>query len=416
MPRCMLLPRALAAAVVAAAIPHNTAEAPGADQEHSEITTSTTLAPANASTPPSPPPAAWPLGLADPEKHKDHSHALPPWWILAGVHPQGPSVDMGGYDSAGFSKQQQARFGVDERGKIKDWQRFEAATKSLQPCMDPSAQQMGLDESHFMLLLGRALEKGWKEATNEDPELHRWTQLRSPCQRNCMTRVLSWSLRTLWAVGELLSKGGGRKFSAILAHSVRACYPGFRSARADEVAEKVSKIVSLTLERELPQASADSNGIAGGDVGSASSRRLEGPSCLVSQEQDRNRMQFLLKMELSVDNAVNMVQERSWTMMEQASRPCQKICRRAVVRQVVETLYDTGLLSRGNSDALTLEALQGALGACLPNLPEGAGQGLATEALMQFETVAFEHNAPATRRLQRSDASDKDESKKTLLV
>ena len=70
-----------------------------------------------------------------------------PWWILAGVKPMGPSVDMGTYKMSSFSKQQQAQYGVDGRGQITNWSRFTAATAALAPCAEPSEQQLGLDQN-----------------------------------------------------------------------------------------------------------------------------------------------------------------------------------------------------------------------------------------------------------------------------
>eukprot|EP00913_Durusdinium_trenchii_P010226 g9587.t1 len=95
-----------------------------------------------------------------------------------------------------------------------------------------------------------------------------------------MAHVLSWSLRTLWAAGELLSKGGGANFASVLADAVRTCYPGFRAMRADEVAHKVSHLVSKSLEERLPIAAAS---------GDFTGRRLsltQGPSCL-EPDQDK---------------------------------------------------------------------------------------------------------------------------------
>ncbi|CAK9075496.1 unnamed protein product [Durusdinium trenchii] len=42
-----------------------------------------------------------------------------PWWILAGVTPEGPSIDMGTYKMSSFSKSQQEQFGVNERRGLK---------------------------------------------------------------------------------------------------------------------------------------------------------------------------------------------------------------------------------------------------------------------------------------------------------
>jgi len=53
--------------------------------------------------------------------------SLPPWWVLNGVQPYGPVVDMGGWTAVSFSKTQQATFGVASDGAITDIAVHEAA-------------------------------------------------------------------------------------------------------------------------------------------------------------------------------------------------------------------------------------------------------------------------------------------------
>ena len=43
---------------------------------------------------------------------------LPPWWILAGVEPEGPDRDMGGWTAISFTQAQQDQFAVDIEGKV----------------------------------------------------------------------------------------------------------------------------------------------------------------------------------------------------------------------------------------------------------------------------------------------------------
>ncbi|CAL1133384.1 unnamed protein product [Cladocopium goreaui] len=312
------------------------------------------------------------------EPASNSSHAIPPWWVVAGVHPDGPETDYGPYRMAGFSVAQQRQFGVDATGHVQNWHRFTAATRSLKPCIDPKQQQMGLNQKEMMHLLGDVLTDAWKELRKDDPALQDWTRLRSNCQEQCMAHVLSWSLRTLWATGELLSQGGGASFGSVLADAVRTCYPGFRTLRADEVAHKVSKLVSKALEERLPIAAAS---------GDFASRRLaynQGPSCLEPGQDEEQRQQFATQLEMAVERAVKTAVSKSWGTMEQSARPCQQTCRRAVVRQAAEMLWDAGLLARGNADMLVMTSVEGALAACLVNLPKDAAEALAGEAMLHM--------------------------------
>ncbi|CAK9089375.1 unnamed protein product [Durusdinium trenchii] len=316
-----------------------------------------------------------------------HNSSIPPWWVVAGVKPEGPETDYGPYRTAGFSKAQQQQFGVDETGHVQNWHRFTAATRSLKPCIDPKQQQMGLNQQEMMHLLGEVLEDAWKEVRHKDPALKDWTRLRSSCQQQCMAHVLSWSLRTLWAAGELLSKGGGANFASVLADAVRTCYPGFRAMRADEVAHKVSHLVSKSLEERLPIAAAS---------GDFTGRRLsltQGPSCLEPDQDKEQRQQFAMQLEVAVEQAVKTATSKSWGTMEQSARPCQQTCRRAVIRQAAEMLWDAGLLARGNADMLVMTSIEGALAACLVNLPPNAAEELAGEAMLLMRPPSSEPRA-----------------------
>lgn len=324
-------------------------------------------------------PKPWPF--SNPEVHRhNNTHMVPPWWVVAGIKPAGATVDYGPYTAAGFSPAQQHQFGVNVTGHIKNFQRFRIATKALQPCIDPKEKQFGLDQKAMMHLLGTVLEDAWEEVTAEDPALKEWTRLRSSCQQQCMTIVLSWSLRTLWSTGELLSRGGGASFSSALADAVRACYPGFRALRADEVAQKVGKIVARGLEKQLP--------IAAARADFSPDRRLsfnQNPSCLQQSSLDaEDRERFVLQLEVSVEKAVKTAEMRSWSTMEQAARPCQQTCRRAVMKQAAEMLWDAGLLARGNADMLVMTSVEGALAACLTQLPSESAEALAGEALLHM--------------------------------
>mmetsp|Transcript_24465 Transcript_24465/g.56745 ORF Transcript_24465/g.56745 Transcript_24465/m.56745 type:complete len:476 (+) Transcript_24465:62-1489(+) len=339
----------------------------------------------------------WPAKNAEVED--DHTHMVPPWWIVAGIKPAGETVDYGPYTAAGFSRSQQQQYGVNATGHVENFHRFHIATKALQPCIDPHEKQMGLDQQDMMHLLGHVLEDAWEEITEDDPALREWTRLRSSCQQECMTNVLSWSLRTLWSTGELLSRGGGTTFSSALADAVRACYPGFRALRADEVAKKVGKIVARGLEAQLPLAAAR------GDF--TSERKLsfkdlnQNPSCLAPSDSDaEDRHRFVVQLEMAVEKAVKTAETRSWSTMEQAARPCQQTCRRAVMKQAAQMLWDAGLLARGNADMLVMTSIQGGLAACLTNLPADASEALAGEAMLHMRPPGA--NAPGRTLLSRN--------------
>eukprot|EP00435_Cladocopium_sp_Y103_P061571 s340_g23.t1 len=318
------------------------------------------------------------------------SHAIPPWWVVAGVHPDGPETDYGPYRMAGFSVAQQRQFGVDATGHelaplhcghplAETLHRSETTADGTQPEGDdapPGGRAHGCLEG--------AEEGRPRVARLDSPETLGFN--RSNCQEQCMAHVLSWSLRTLWATGELLSQGGGASFGSVLADAVRTCYPGFRTLRADEVAHKVSKLVSKALEERLPIAAAS------GDF--AQSRRLaynQGPSCLepgqdeeITLSHREQRQQFATQLEMAVERAVKTAVSKSWGTMEQSARPCQQTCRRAVVRQAAEMLWDAGLLARGNADMLVMTSVEGALAACLVNLPKDAAEALAGEAMLHM--------------------------------
>jgi hypothetical protein len=53
--------------------------------------------------------------------------ALPPWWILKGVRPEGPPVDKGGYTSISFTADQQEKYGISADGAVVDKTKHEAA-------------------------------------------------------------------------------------------------------------------------------------------------------------------------------------------------------------------------------------------------------------------------------------------------
>lgn len=57
--------------------------------------------------------------------------AKAPWWITAGVTPEGPVKDMGGWTASTFSKDQQALYGVQEFGSVVDREKFNKAIAAL---------------------------------------------------------------------------------------------------------------------------------------------------------------------------------------------------------------------------------------------------------------------------------------------
>jgi hypothetical protein len=63
--------------------------------------------------------------------NEESMQALPPWWILHGVTPEGPEIGHGSYQGISFSQQQQYEFGVDSEGKVLDRKKFDAKIAAL---------------------------------------------------------------------------------------------------------------------------------------------------------------------------------------------------------------------------------------------------------------------------------------------
>ncbi|CAE7559227.1 unnamed protein product [Symbiodinium sp. CCMP2592] len=59
------------------------------------------------------------------------SGALPPWWILNNVKPEGQPQSMGSYTIITFSEAQQERFAIDSHGEPTDSAKFRDALKAL---------------------------------------------------------------------------------------------------------------------------------------------------------------------------------------------------------------------------------------------------------------------------------------------
>mmetsp|Transcript_13124 Transcript_13124/g.24789 ORF Transcript_13124/g.24789 Transcript_13124/m.24789 type:complete len:99 (+) Transcript_13124:62-358(+) len=59
------------------------------------------------------------------------SGALPPWWILNNIKPEGEPQSMGSYTVITFSKAQQDKFAINSHGEPKDRAKFTAALKAL---------------------------------------------------------------------------------------------------------------------------------------------------------------------------------------------------------------------------------------------------------------------------------------------
>eukprot|EP00435_Cladocopium_sp_Y103_P046140 s763_g13.t1 len=305
-----------------------------------------------------------------------------PWWILAGVMPQGPSIDMGTYKMSSFSKSQQEQFGVNQHGQITDFSRFTSATAALAPCTEPHERQNGLNETQMMRLLGHALDVGWRQVQLEDVELQQWMARRSECQRSCMVKVIGITMKTLWAIGEFSAHAdstGQGAFAKALGDAVRSCYPGFRALNIDGITQKVAIYVGQQLMRIHPHLA-----VASG-FGSFGSRRLamDVEPCLSGNDAQRDV--FVDRMTKAVNEAVEEARRRSWQILEHDARPCQRSCHDSVLKHTVETLWDSGLLSLGNSDALALTALQGAISSCFAKLPEQEAAELAGEALVRFQ-------------------------------
>merc|ERR1712107_642279 len=73
------------------------------------------------------------------------SKTLPPWWILHGVHPDGPLKNEGAWRELSFSKAQMSQFGIDEEGKVLDRAKFEAAIANSGKQLVQPAQGTELD-------------------------------------------------------------------------------------------------------------------------------------------------------------------------------------------------------------------------------------------------------------------------------
>lgn len=297
-----------------------------------------------------------------------------PWWILAGVRPEGPSIDMGTYTMSSFSKTQQEQFGVNEHGQILDFSRFTAATAAMAPCTMAHEKQDGMNQMQTMQLLGAALDAGWSRAQLEDIELNAWMAKRSKCQRSCMVKVIGISLKTLWAIGEFSTSEGQSAFAKALGDAVRSCYPSFKALNIGGITRKVASYVGEELMKAHPLFAQRSGfGV----------RRLDIEPCL--EDDDPKRSAFVDRMSHAVNDAIDETRKRSWQILEHDARPCQRQCHDAVLKHTVETLWDSGLLSLGNSDALALTALQGAISSCFAKLPEQQAAELAGEALVRFQ-------------------------------
>eukprot|EP00439_Symbiodinium_sp_Y106_P038997 s1302_g4.t1 len=182
---------------------------------------------------------------------------------------------------------------------------------------------------------------------------------RSSCQRTCMVKVIGTSLRTLWGTGELISQSGRSRFAKAVGDAVRAC----------------------KVHPDL----AESSGF------SASRVLLDVEPCLAPDSDAARRTEFVNRMETAAFIRVLKRGFRgSWKTLMYDARPCQHGCHDAVLRVAVETLWDSGILSLGNSDALALTVLQGALASCFPNLTEKSGAELAGEALLRFQNPGAE--------------------------
>jgi len=277
-----------------------------------------------------------------------------------------------------FSAAQQDEFGVDAHGRVVDSVRFFKSTAAVRPCLSPGEVHEGVNQEQMMQLLGHALSVGWRQVQLEDADLHGWMSRRSSCQRTCMVKVIGTSLRTLWGTGELISQSGRSRFAKAVGDAVRACYPGFRALNIDGIAQKVSMYVGEELRKVHPDL-AESSGF------SASRVLLDVEPCLAPDSDAARRTEFVNRMETAVQGAVTEARSRSWKTLMYDARPCQHGCHDAVLRVAVETLWDSGILSLGNSDALALTVLQGALASCFPNLTEKSGAELAGEALLRFQ-------------------------------
>lgn len=238
-----------------------------------------------------------------------------------------------------------------------------------------------------MRLLGHALDVGWRQVQLEDVELQQWMARRSECQRSCMVKVIGITMKTLWAIGEFSAHAGDTgqgAFAKALGNAVRSCYPGFRALNIDGITQKVAVYVGQQLMRIHPHLAlaAGFGGVVTGDVSGA--RRLDGPEpCLSGNDPQRDV--FVARITSAVNEALEEARRRSWKILEHDARPCQRSCHESVLKHTVETLWDSGLLSLGNSDALALTALQGAISSCFAKLPEQEAAELAGEALVRFQ-------------------------------
>merc|ERR1719476_337800 len=81
--------------------------------------------------------------------------ALPPWWVLHGVKPDGPDISQGSYTTVSFSKDQQDRFGVDGNGQIVAAETHAAAIAALKTQMQAGKEEAAGSKAEWPELVGK---------------------------------------------------------------------------------------------------------------------------------------------------------------------------------------------------------------------------------------------------------------------
>eukprot|EP00928_Gymnodinium_smaydae_P006294 TRINITY_DN12215_c0_g1_i1.p1 TRINITY_DN12215_c0_g1~~TRINITY_DN12215_c0_g1_i1.p1 ORF type:complete len:824 (-),score=284.75 TRINITY_DN12215_c0_g1_i1:125-2551(-) len=83
---------------------------------------------------------------------------LPPWWCINNVKPDGPEKDKGTWKAVTFSEKQQAQFGVDEDGNIKDQAKFDKALKEHKTKAEEKQKKLKEEEAK-----GKKLEEKYEK-------------------------------------------------------------------------------------------------------------------------------------------------------------------------------------------------------------------------------------------------------------
>merc|ERR1712232_1393433 len=104
---------------------------------------------------------------------------MPPWWILEGVTPEGPSVEEGTWTAISFTPEQQAIYGILADGTVVDQARHDAAfaPKALHTtvradgahvCKEDSCSDDQVEHIEVADLVGHGYERGGIKRRSEE--------------------------------------------------------------------------------------------------------------------------------------------------------------------------------------------------------------------------------------------------------